>query len=133
MTKEKDHPESIRARTAVKTACDTGRLKCPTSCSQCGAAGWLHKHHENYLKPLEVIVLCPRCHKLLHLQRRAVNALPPALVAELTKPVEPETPLSIVPFTPAERLAVMDVYPNGLPPGSLNEQITAELTKENDA
>jgi lipopolysaccharide export LptBFGC system permease protein LptF len=35
-------------------------------CAQCGATEHLEKHHPDYSKPLEVIVLCASCHRRLH-------------------------------------------------------------------
>lgn len=32
-----------------------------------------HKHHPDYLKPLEVIVLCPKCHAGWHAKLRQMN------------------------------------------------------------
>lgn len=33
------------------------------SCEMCGATGVrLERHHEDYQKPLEVMILCPTCH-----------------------------------------------------------------------
>lgn len=39
-------------------------------CSDCGAAGRLHRHHEDYARPLDVVLLCPVCHGKRHLGRR---------------------------------------------------------------
>lgn len=37
-----------------------------TSCKICGSIRFLQYHHEDYRKPLEVIVLCNSCHRKLH-------------------------------------------------------------------
>jgi hypothetical protein len=44
------------------------KLGLPTSgqCSMCEQDGRLEKHHEDYSKPLEVVLLCSTCHKNLH-------------------------------------------------------------------
>ena len=34
-------------------------------CEKCGERAD-HRHHEDYEKPLEVIYLCHRCHRILH-------------------------------------------------------------------
>jgi 1,4-alpha-glucan branching enzyme len=75
---EKKHPEKIlaskrkwiennpaarKAHLAVREALRTGKLK-KQSCS-CGSLK-SHAHHDDYDKPLEVIWLCPQCHKTLH-------------------------------------------------------------------
>jgi hypothetical protein len=35
-------------------------------CSQCGSTDNLERHHEDYTKPLEFVVLCRKCHRTLH-------------------------------------------------------------------
>lgn len=36
---------------------------------ECGALlTSLHKHHEDYDKPLEIIYLCPKCHRKRHFE-----------------------------------------------------------------
>jgi len=38
-----------------------------TECQRCGAVSKvLQRHHPDYSKPTEVIVLCPRCHAAVH-------------------------------------------------------------------
>ena len=59
------YPERCRARSAVKQATINGTLVRPKSCSNCGIDGKVHAHHEDYDKPLDVVWLCPSCHKLL--------------------------------------------------------------------
>lgn len=41
-------------------------LKRSNKCSRCGLVGRIHGHHEDYSKPLEVVWLCPQCHKDRH-------------------------------------------------------------------
>jgi len=36
------------------------------SCQQCGTVTNLHRHHPDYSKPLEVVILCVKCHNRLH-------------------------------------------------------------------
>jgi hypothetical protein len=66
----KAHPEAEKARNVARHACDSGRLTCPTICKHCGVRGLLHKHHPDYSKPLDVVVLCPKCHKQVHCQTK---------------------------------------------------------------
>ena len=35
-------------------------------CERCGKAGYLHRHHADYNKPLEVELLCRKCHCAEH-------------------------------------------------------------------
>lgn len=35
-------------------------------CLYCGSSKSLHRHHEDYSKPLNVIILCSNCHKKVH-------------------------------------------------------------------
>lgn len=48
----------------VLAAIKSGKLIRPDGCEDCGKQGRIEGHHEDYAKPLEVIWLCPRCHKL---------------------------------------------------------------------
>lgn len=48
-----------RAQRAVQTNGET--------CSKCGCTTSLQRHHEDYLKPTEVSLLCSKCHRQEHL------------------------------------------------------------------
>lgn len=37
-----------------------------SQCAECGSKTNLHRHHPDYNKPMEVIILCRKCHNLLH-------------------------------------------------------------------
>lgn len=55
-----------KARNAVYRALKSGKLiKKP--CIKCGQVENVHGHHQDYLKPLEVIWLCFACHKKIHI------------------------------------------------------------------
>lgn len=41
-------------------------LTAPNECSRCGIAVKLHAHHSDYNLPLNVVWLCPRCHRREH-------------------------------------------------------------------
>jgi hypothetical protein len=56
----------LRAHSAVSYAVSRGGLVRPDACSDCGLEGRIHGHHEDYSKPLDVVWLCPRCHKKRH-------------------------------------------------------------------
>lgn len=53
------------------------KLPRPASCSDCGAVGKVHGHHEDYDKPLDVVWLCPKCHVAAHRGYPNVVFLPP--------------------------------------------------------
>ena len=60
----KRFPEKEKAKTAVNNAVRDGRLiKQP--CEVCGAE-YVHGHHNDYQKPLDVKWLCPIHHKQAH-------------------------------------------------------------------
>ena len=57
-------PEKVAARQAVKVALIAGKLT-RKPCERCGARR-VHAHHHDYAKPLDVIWLCPPCHRAEH-------------------------------------------------------------------
>lgn len=62
----KRYPEKAKAQNKVAHAVRTGQLVKPETCTQCGKEGRIHGHHANYNRPLDVIWLCPACHKYEH-------------------------------------------------------------------
>jgi hypothetical protein len=53
------------AHKAVEGAIRRGHMtKAP--CERCGHAINVHAHHEDYGKPLDVVWLCPPCHRQRH-------------------------------------------------------------------
>ena len=62
---KKRNPRKGAAHTLLGTAIRAGRISRPETCSSCGESR-PHGHHENYDKPLDVIWLCPLCHKRRH-------------------------------------------------------------------
>ena len=42
-------------------------------CCVCGSTHRIHRHHESYLEPTELIFLCSRHHRLLHGARRRLG------------------------------------------------------------
>jgi hypothetical protein len=43
-------------------------LLVPQPCSKCGNNYKVNAHHENYDEPLNIIWLCPSCHRLRHIE-----------------------------------------------------------------
>jgi hypothetical protein len=56
----------VRVWNTVQKALVNGKIKSKKTCQDCGSAGKLHKHHEDYSKPLSVEWLCPACHGKRH-------------------------------------------------------------------
>ncbi len=64
-----DNHEKQLAMYSVSNAIRNGKLNKPDNCSICNETfelKFIHAHHENYLKKLDVIWCCPQCHKNLH-------------------------------------------------------------------
>jgi hypothetical protein len=58
--------QKIKAREQVRQAVKQFGLVLPKACEKCGSDADLQKHHEDYNKPLDVVVLCRPCHAKLH-------------------------------------------------------------------
>lgn len=74
-------PMKNSARNAVRTAIEYGRLTKPDECSVCGlgakrsdGVSAIQAHHDDYAKPLDVMWLCPKCHKKRHEELDAKSA-----------------------------------------------------------
>ena len=63
------HPEWVKAHRAVHNALRNGTLH-KKPCEVCGAS-FVHAHHPDYSKPLDVIWLCPAHHRMIHAQQAA--------------------------------------------------------------
>jgi hypothetical protein len=59
------YPEKIKVYSIVSKVIKLGKLV-RSACVDCGSTTKIHGHHEDYTKPLEVIWLCPVCHKKRH-------------------------------------------------------------------
>lgn len=58
------NPEKAKAHWTVRNAIQTERLSKPNACELCGTTKEkLDGHHPDYSKPLEVVWLCPKCHR----------------------------------------------------------------------
>ena len=60
------HPEWVKAHRSVRNALRNGTLN-KKPCEVCGAS-FVHAHHPDYSKPLEIIWLCPLHHRQVHSQ-----------------------------------------------------------------
>jgi len=58
------NPQAYKAHYLVSNAIRDGRLQ-RLPCEFCGSEK-VHAHHKDYLKPLDVMWLCPKCHNRLH-------------------------------------------------------------------
>jgi len=67
------NPAKYKAHKALGNAVRDGRITKPDSCSHCHMQARLEGHHEDYKKPLDVVWLCPACHKSLHAFYRTVG------------------------------------------------------------
>jgi predicted Zn-dependent protease len=65
-----EHKEKYIAQNAVNNAIRDRRLNRGTHCQQCNSEEWLHAHHDDYTKPLEVRWLCAMCHHRHHAEER---------------------------------------------------------------
>ena len=54
------------ARTALGNAVRDGKVQRLGACEICGSTRWVHGHHHDYSKPLDVWWLCAQCHRQLH-------------------------------------------------------------------
>ncbi len=66
--KEK-YPERYVATMLLASAVRNGKVTKPKMCQDCNRFHKvLHGHHVNYGEPLEVVWLCPPCHKARHIK-----------------------------------------------------------------
>ena len=61
------NPDKHAAHTILGNALRAGRITKPISCSKCEAKDVrIEGHHEDHAYPLQVIWLCPQCHRKTH-------------------------------------------------------------------
>lgn len=58
--------EKAACHQQVVRALKKGKIKKPETCLMCGKNDKLHAHHSDYKKPLEVVWVCPSCHRKIH-------------------------------------------------------------------
>ncbi len=61
-----NYPDKAKAHDAVSNAIRDGKLERPSHCESCFQEKFVHGHHEDYNKPLDVDWLCIKCHFELH-------------------------------------------------------------------
>ena len=54
------------ARQILGLAVKAGMLKKPEVCSTCFCYGRIEGHHMDYMKPLDIVWVCSKCHKAIH-------------------------------------------------------------------
>lgn len=59
------NPNGHHAHNAANNAVRDGKL-IREPCQLCGVTEFVHKHHGDYSRPLDIIWLCARCHQRLH-------------------------------------------------------------------
>lgn len=62
-------PEKTAAHTILNHAIRDGKVK-KGPCSVCGLKKKIHGHHEDYSKPLDVIWVCDKHHKQIHMNKK---------------------------------------------------------------
>lgn len=68
-----NNKEVHRAHGKVGTAVLSGKLNKPAKCSKCNKkAKRIEGHHSDYTKPLDVIWLCCKCHRNLHIELKKI-------------------------------------------------------------
>lgn len=55
-----------KAHRVVEWAVKTGKIIKPKICPVCDNFGFIHSHHKDYSKPLEIEWMCSKCHGLEH-------------------------------------------------------------------
>jgi hypothetical protein len=78
MKQEKKYitPPATRAHKKIQYRITNGKIKKPEICFRCKQKSMrLDAHHEDYNKPLNVIWLCPQCHRDIH-NKKELKELP---------------------------------------------------------
>ena len=68
------HPEKVKAQKLLQYAVMRGNVLKSDYCEMCSVYCKTHGHHSDYSKPYDVLWLCPKCHKGIHVN----NSLSPA-------------------------------------------------------
>ncbi len=66
-TYRKENPDKVVAHRELWRALSRGDITRPQECSACGGEHpWIHGHHMDYSRPLDVVWVCPPCHSVIH-------------------------------------------------------------------
>ncbi|HLE74954.1 MAG TPA: hypothetical protein VI864_02790 [Candidatus Bathyarchaeia archaeon] len=65
---QKRYPEKRRAHVIAGK-----NIPLNSACMNCGSTEDIVRHHPNYSKPLEVVILCRKCHGLVHRKELSVQ------------------------------------------------------------
>ena len=66
----------VIARSYLRVYVRRGKIIRPDNCERCGIACKPHGHHHDYALPLDVVWLCPPCHRAEHPQRNKKASRP---------------------------------------------------------
>lgn len=77
------HPEKALAHNIFRSARARGDIQRPAHCRMCGSTEKIEAHHPNYSKPLFVLWLCEKCHKLVHREKRIEERKPKMKIYEI--------------------------------------------------
>lgn len=61
-----ENPEKYKAHCMINNAIRDGKMTRKSNCEGCGDKCDTYGHHCDYSKPLDVVWLCPSCHKTTH-------------------------------------------------------------------
>lgn len=73
-----ENPTKYNAHKVTEAAIAAGVLKRPDKCCICGISGSVRRieaHHDDYMKPLDVVWVCTPCHRILDGERRKREGL----------------------------------------------------------
>ena len=65
---KEENPLQLKAKDAANNAIRAGKIIKKEICEKCNQKTSLHKHHNDYTKPLEIEWLCASCHRKRHLR-----------------------------------------------------------------
>ena len=62
----RNNPHKKRVEHFVQWMIKKGEIQRPSCCQECSATTKIDAHHDNYLKPLDIMWLCRTCHSKRH-------------------------------------------------------------------